>query len=71
MAESSRSFNNVTRQIAREDILSIQNIPREFEEFNSNSIRPINFNRKYLFLTYSRQLHFTPPDGISVNLSCQ
>ena len=23
-----------------------------------------------MFLTYFHQLHFTPPDGISVNLSC-
>ena len=34
----------------------------------------INYNRKHLFLDflpYFHKLHFIPPDGISVNLSCQ
>ena len=39
--------------------------------FNSNNTRLIKYNRKYLLLPYSHKLHFIPPDGISVNLSCQ
>ena len=54
--------------------LKYRKLSRIFLENLKNSILtvfvPLTTIKK-IFLTYSRQLYFTPPDGISVNLSCQ